>query len=71
MLSVVKGGGGGGSRSRVTENKMVLSQFTKDKDLMKITVHGKLNIILFLISRILQNHTSRLPIGNQDLRGKN
>ena len=28
---VVKGGGGGGSRSRFTENKMVLSQFTKNK----------------------------------------
>ena len=41
MLRVVKGGG---SRSRFTENKTVLSLFTKDKDIMKITVHGKLNI---------------------------
>ena len=34
MKRVVKGGGGGGggrSRSRVTENKTVLSQFTKNK----------------------------------------
>ena len=44
-LRVVKGGGGGGgSRSRFTENKTVLSQFTKNKDIMKITVHGELNI---------------------------
>ena len=34
----------GGSRSRFTENKTVLSQFTKNKDIMKITVHGELNI---------------------------
>ena len=33
----------GGCRSRFTENKMVLSQFTKNKDIMKITVHGELN----------------------------
>ena len=33
-----------GSRSRFTENKTVLSQFTKNKDTMKITVHGELNI---------------------------
>ena len=33
-----------GSRSRFTENKKVLSQFTKKKDKMKITVHGELNI---------------------------
>ena len=39
-----KGGGGGGSRSRFTENKTVLSQFKKNKDVMKITVHGELNI---------------------------
>ena len=32
MKRVVKGGrGGGGSRSRFTENKTVLSQFTKNK----------------------------------------
>ena len=34
----------GGSSSRFTENKTVLSQFTKNKDIMKITVHGELNI---------------------------
>ena len=34
----------GGSRSRFTENKTVLSQFTKNKDIMKITVYGELNI---------------------------
>ena len=39
ILRVVKGG----SRSRFTENKTVLSQFTKNKDIMKITVHGELN----------------------------
>ena len=39
-MRVVKGG----SRSRSTENKTVLSQFTKNKDIMKITVHGELNI---------------------------
>ena len=37
-------GGKGGSRSCFTENKMVLSQFTKNKGIMKITVHGELNI---------------------------
>ena len=37
-------GGKGGSRSRFTENKTVPSQFTKNKDVMKITVHGELNI---------------------------
>ena len=37
-------GGGGGSRSRLTGNKTALSQFTKNKDIMKITVHGELNI---------------------------
>ena len=37
-------GGKGGSRSRFTENKTVLSQFTKNKDIMKITVHSELNI---------------------------
>ena len=41
-MRVVKGEEG--SRSRFTENKTVLSQFTKNKDIMKITVHGKLNI---------------------------
>ena len=40
FVRVVKGG----SRSRFTENKTVLSQFTKDKDIMKIMVHGELNI---------------------------
>ena len=35
----------GESRSRYTENKKVLLQFTKDKDIVKITVHGELNII--------------------------
>ena len=40
---VVKGGGGG-SGSHFTEKKTVLSQFTKNKDIMKITVHGELNI---------------------------
>ena len=40
----VEGGKGGGSRSRFTENKTVLSQFTKNKDIMKIMVHGELNI---------------------------
>ena len=37
----------GGSRSRFTENKTVLSQFTKIAKItviMKITVHGELNI---------------------------
>ena len=34
----------GGSKLRFTENKTVLSQFTKNKDIMKITVHGELNI---------------------------
>ena len=55
------GKGGGGSRSRFMEDKTVLSQFTKNKDIMKITVHGELNI-LFLVSWkiILQNHASRL-----------
>ena len=33
-----------GSRSRFTENKTVLSQFTKNKDMMKITLHGESNI---------------------------
>ena len=42
ILRVVKGG----SRSRFTENKTVLSQFTKNKGIMKITVHGELNIYL-------------------------
>ena len=42
LKRVVKGGGG--PRSRFTENKRVLSQFTKSKDIMKITVHGELNI---------------------------
>ena len=32
----------GESKSRFTENKTDLSQFTKNKDIMKITVHGKL-----------------------------
>ena len=41
---VVKGGGGGWSKSRSTENKTVLSQFMKNKDIMKITVHDELNI---------------------------
>ena len=37
--------GGRGSRSRFTENKTVLSQFTKNKIIMnKIRVQGKLNI---------------------------
>ena len=39
-MRVVKGG----SRSRFTKNKMVLSQFMENKDIMKITVHGELNI---------------------------
>ena len=43
IMRVVKGGGGG-SRSRFTDNKTVLSQFTKNKDIMKIAVHGELNI---------------------------
>ena len=53
--------GGGGSRSRFTENKTVLSHLTKNEDIMKITVYGELNI-LFLVSRkiILPNHASRL-----------
>ena len=34
----------GGSRSRFTENKTVHSQLTRNKDIMKIKVHGKLNI---------------------------
>ena len=42
--SEIKEGGKGGSRSRFTENKTVLSQFTKNNDMMKITVHGELNI---------------------------
>ena len=37
-------GGKGGSRSRFTENKMFLSQFMKNKDIMKIMVHNELNI---------------------------
>ena len=53
-------GGKGGSRSRFTENKTVLSQFTKNKDNEN---HGSRRIKhLFLVSRkiILQNHPSRL-----------
>ena len=34
-------GGKGGVRSRFTENKTVLSQFTKNKGIMKIAVHGE------------------------------
>ena len=37
-------GGKGGSRPRFMENKTVLSQFMKNKDIMKITVHSELNI---------------------------
>ena len=37
-------GGKGVSRLRFTENKTVLSQFTENKDIMKINVHGELNI---------------------------
>ena len=44
---MVKGGGGGGPESRFKENKTVLSQFTKNKDTMNITVHGELNISRF------------------------
>ena len=43
QVRVVKTGGGGGvrgSRSRFTENKTVLSQFTKNKVIMKITGGG-------------------------------
>ena len=65
MRVVKEGGGGGGSRSRFTENKTVLSQFTKNEDIMKITVHGE----LILVSRKIickitlhgyyENHDSR------------
>ena len=51
----------GGSRSRFTENKTVLSQFTKNKDIKEN--HGSWRIKhLFLVSQkiILQNHTSQL-----------
>ena len=43
-LMISRGWSSGGSRSCFTENKMVLSQFMKNKDIMKITVHGELNI---------------------------
>ena len=49
-MRVVKGG----SRSRFKENKTVLSQFTKNKDIMKITVHGELNI-----SRLMENNFAK------------
>ena len=43
-LRIKEGGKGEGeSRSHFTENKTVLSQFTKNKGIMKITVHGELN----------------------------
>ena len=40
----IEEGGKGGSSSRFMVNETVLSQFTKNKDIMKITVHGELNI---------------------------
>ena len=48
-----KGGWGWGSKSRFSQNKTVLLQFTKNKDTMKITVHGELNIF---ISRFTENN---------------
>ena len=44
VVKGVWGWGWGRSRSRFTESKTVLSQFTKNNDVMKITVHGELNI---------------------------
>ena len=47
IISAVKRVVKGGSRSRFTENKTVLSQFTKITKItviMKITVHGELNV---------------------------
>ena len=44
LIRLITEGGKGGSRSRFTENKTVLSQFTKNNAMIKITVHGELNI---------------------------
>ena len=42
------------------------------KDMMKITVHGELNIYFSFHGKFyLQNHALRLPFGNHDSRGKN
>ena len=49
------GGGGGGSTSRFTENKTVLSQFTKNKDIIKITVHSNQTFI----SRFTENNFAK------------
>ena len=64
------------SRSRFTENKTVLSQFTKNKDIMKITVQNHCSQPikhLFLVSRkiILQKlrNTASMKI-DHDSRGK-
>ena len=59
-----------GSRSRFTENKTVLSQFTKNKDMMKITLHGELNIYFSFHRKQFWKITLHGYYGSHDSRGK-
>ena len=65
MLRVVKGGG-----LDHVSRKTVLSQFSEDKDIMKMTVYGELNISFSFHENYFCKITLHGYYGNHDSRGK-
>ena len=64
MLRVIKGGLDHVSR------KTVLSQFSEDKDIMKMTVYGELNIYFSFHGNYFCKITLYGYYGNHDSRGR-